>query len=259
MYALPIFPLRMFVQPYVFTSPASNIVEPGDLKGKRIGIPLYRLTVALWVRGILEEHYGVSPDQMHWITSEPEGAGYEVPAQVKLTQGEADTEELLLKGEIDALITPNIPDSYRAGDARIRRLFQGCRETIMEYFQKTSIFPITHTIVVREELLEKEPWIVGKLVEAFGEANRLCVKEYDYPKSLSFPTAVLMLEEEESAFGKDPWRHGLDANRFVLEKFMEYAVAQGYIPKRLDIGEAFWTEDGLGAGPKEKISSPVGA
>ena len=258
-YALPIFPQRLFIQPLVFTSPASNIREPGDLKGKRVGIPLYRLTVGLWARGILEEHYGVSPDQIHWITSEPEGSEYDVPAEVKLTQGEADAEELLLKGEIDALITPNVPKSYRAGDARIRRLFHECRESITEYFQKTRMFPITHTLVVREEWLEKEPWIVAKLVEAFGVANRHSWNEYEYPKRLSFPTAVLMLEEEESAFGKDPWQHGLEPNRFVLEKFMEYAVAQGYIPKRLDMGEAFWTENGLESGPKKKISSLVGA
>ena len=68
-----------------------------------------------------------------------------------------------------------------------------------------------------------------------------------------------MLEDEESAFGGDPWAHGLEANEFVLEKFIEYAVAQGYIPKRLEIGEAFWTEDGLGAAPKEKNFSSAGA
>ena len=258
-YALPIFPQRLFIQPYVFTSPASNIREPQDLKGKRVGVPLYRLTVALWARGILEEHYGVSPDQVNWITSEPEGMEYQVPANVNLTQGEADTEELLLKGEIDALITPNVPGSFRAGDARIRRLFPDCRGAITEYFEKTRIFPATHTVVVREEWLEKEPWIVGKLIKAFDEANRRSWNEYEYPKRLSFPTAVLMLEEEERAFGKDPWAHGLKANDFVLEKFMEYAAAQGYIPKPLDIGEAFWTEDGLGSGHQKKVSGLVGA
>ena len=199
-YALPIFPQRLFIQPLVFTSPAANIAEPADLKGKRVGMPLYRLTVGLWARGILEEHYGVSPDQVQWITSEPEGTEYQVPAGVKLTQGEADPEELLLNGEIDALITPNVPKSYRAGDPRIRRLFHACRESIMEYFEKTRIFPITHAVVVREQWLEKEPWIVAKLIKAFGEANSQCRNEYEYPKRLSFPTSVLMLEEEESAF-----------------------------------------------------------
>ena len=258
-YALPIFPQRLFIQPYVFVSPQSGIRAPEDLKRKRIGAPLYRLTVALWARGILEEYYGVSPRDVQWITSEPEGPEYQVPERVNLTQGEMDTEELLLNGEIDALITPNVPKSYRLGDPRIKRLFHDCRGSIMEYFGKTGIFPITHAVVVREEWLEKAPWIVGKLIAAFEEANRLSWQEYEYPKRLSFPTAVLMLEEEEGAFGKDPWRHGLEANAFVLDKFMAYAAAQGYIPKRLELGEAFWTEEGLGWSPEKKISSLVGA
>jgi 4,5-dihydroxyphthalate decarboxylase len=258
-YALPIFPQRLFIQPYVFVSPQSGVGEPADLKGKRVGAPLYRLTVALWARGILEEHYGVSPDQVNWITQEPEGPEYQVPDGVSLIQGEVDTEELLLRGEIDALITPNVPKSYRMGDLRIRRLFHDCGSSIMEYFQKTAIFPITHAIVVREEWLQKEPWIVGKLIAAFDQANRLSWQEYEYPKRLSFPTSVLMLEEEECAFGKDPWRHGLEANGFVLDKFIEYAAAQGYIPKRLDLGEAFWTEEGLGWSPEKKISSLAGS
>lgn len=257
-YALPIFPQRLFIQPYIFVSRASGIREPGDLRGKRVGAPLYRLTVALWARGILEEHYGLSPEQVQWITSEPEGSEYRAPADIRLIQGETDTEELLLNGEIDALITPNVPRSFRAGDGRIRRLFHRCRESIADYYEKTNIFPITHTVVVREEWLRKEPWIVGRLVKAFDEANRLSWQEYEYPKRLSFPTAVLMLEEEEDAFGKDPWRHGLESNAQVLDKFMEYAAAQGYIPTPLEIGEAFWTEAGLGWGAENKLPSLAG-
>lgn len=257
-YALPIFPQRLFIQPYVFVSAASGIREPRDLVGKRVGAPLYRLTVALWARGILEEHYGISPDQVQWVTSEPEGSEYRVPANVRLIQGETDTEDLLLNGEIDALITPNVPKSFRAGDERIRRLFHRCRDSIMEYFEETRIFPATHTVVVREEWLEKEPWIVAKLIEGFDKANCLCWQEYEYPKRLSFPTSVLMLEEEESAFGKDPWRHGLEPNAHVLRKFMDYAAAQGYIPRPLELGEAFWTEDGLGWAAAKRISSLAG-
>jgi 4,5-dihydroxyphthalate decarboxylase len=261
-YALPIFPQRLFIQPYVFTAPGANIRQPADLKGKRVGVQLYRLTVALWARGILEEHYGVSPDQMHWITSEPEGSEYQVPEGIKLTQGETDTEELLLNGEIDALVAPNVPGSYRAGDPRIGRLFPDCRAEIMAYFEKTQIFPITHTVVVREEWLQKEPWIVAKIIKAFEDAHSHSWTEYEYPKRLSFPTSVLMLEEEERAFGKDPWAHGLEGNAVGLEKFMEYAAAQGYIPTPLTLGEAFWTENGLGAAPKtskNKVSGLVGA
>ncbi len=258
-YALPIFPQRLFVQPYVFVSPKSGIRTPADLKGKRIGAPLYRLTVALWARGILEEHFGIAPTDVEWVTQEGEGSEYRVPDDVRLSQGEADVEELLLQGEIDALTTPNVVPSFRAGDPRIGRLFPDCRAAIMDYFENTAIFPITHAVVVREEWLQKEPWIVAKLIAAFTEANRLSWQKYEYPKRLSFPTSVLMLEEEEAAFGKDPWVHGLGPNANVLETFMGYAAAQGYIPRPLSLAESFWTEDGLGSTGGTRVSTMAGA
>ena len=168
--------------------------------------------------------------------------GLKRPQSCKLTLANKDPEQLLLDGEIDALISPNVPESFRAGDKRIQRLFTRCRESVEDYFAKTRIFPITHTVVVREELLKKEPWIVERLVDGFEQANRICRKEYDYPKRLSFPTAALMLEEEETRFGKDPWQHGLKANQHILETFMAYAATQGYTGRRLGIDESFWPE-----------------
>jgi 4,5-dihydroxyphthalate decarboxylase len=246
-YALPIFPLRMFVQPYIYYRPGSGIAEPKDLIGKRVGMDRYRLTVGLWARGILQEHYGVSPEAVYWVAGEPEGAGFEVPAGVKLTLANADVEQLLLDGKIDAVITPNVPKAFRAGDKRIQRLFPRCRESVEDYFDKTSIFPITHTVVVREDLLKKEPWIVESLIDGFEAADRACRKEYEYPKRLSFPTGALILEEEEERFGKNPWQHGLDVNKHGLKKFMEYAAAQGYTQRQLSLSEAFWPADKLSA------------
>ena len=97
-------------------------------------------------------------------------------------------------------------------------------------------------MVVREALLRKEPWIVERLIAGFDAANRVCDKEYSYAKRLSFPTSPLILEEEEARFGKDPWQHGLDANRHNLEAFMGYAAAQGYTKRRLSLAECFWAE-----------------
>ena len=229
--ALPVFPMRMFIHPYVFCSPASNIGAPEELKGKRVGIDQYRLTVGLWARGILKEFYGVRSEEMFWVTSEPEGAGFQLPKEVRLTVQEQSVESLLLKGEIDALIAPNVPPSFTAGDPRIRRVFEDCRTEITEYFRKTKIFPITHTVVLRESLVAEHPWIVNSLVNAFVEAEKACRKAYEYPKRLALPSAVLVIEEEEEAFGKDPFQHGLTPqNQVVLEKFLQYAEDQGYIP-----------------------------
>jgi 4,5-dihydroxyphthalate decarboxylase len=200
----------------------------------------YRLTVGLWARGILREYYGVRPEDCHWVTSEPEGAGFQPPPGVRITVVNESTEHLLLRGEIDALIPPNIVPSFRTKDPRIRRLFTEPRATVNEYFRKTKIFPITHTLAVRQRLLDEQPWIVSSLLNAFSEAEKVCRKSYDYAKRLAFPSAVLILEEEEDTFGADPWAHGLTPeNRVVLEKFVQYAEEQGYIPYRPQLSELF--------------------
>jgi 4,5-dihydroxyphthalate decarboxylase len=237
--ALPVFPMRMFIHPYIFCSSSSNVCAAEDLKGKKIGMDQYRLTVGLWARGILKEFYGVRPEEMSWFTSEPEGAGFEPPKEVKLAVGERSVEALMLEGEIDALIAPNVPVSFRAGDPRIRRVFKDCRTEVVEYFRRTKIFPITHTVVLRESLVAEHPWVVNSLVGAFAEAEKICRKAYEYPKRLALPSAVLIIEEEEEAFGKDPFQHGLTPqNQVVLEKFLQYAHDQGYIsyhPKLRDL------------------------
>ena len=240
--ALPIFPLRMQIHPYIFCSAASGIERPEDLKGKKIGMDEYRLTVGLWARGILKEYHGVRPEDCEWFTSVPEtaAAGYHIPPNVKVTVANEPTEALLLRGEIDALIPPNIVPSFRARDPRIRRVFKDARATVNGYFRKTGIFPITHTLVVRQSLFDDNPWLVSSLVDAFTKAEDLCRKSYDYAKRSAFPSAVLILEEEEALFGKNPWGHGITPeNRIVLEKFVQYANEQGYIPNRPAVSELF--------------------
>jgi 4,5-dihydroxyphthalate decarboxylase len=238
--ALPIFPLRMQIHPYIFCSPSSGIERPEDLKGKKIGMDEYRLTVGLWARGILQEYHGVRPEDCEWFTSAPERAGYQPPAGVKVTVVDEPTEALLLRDEIDALIPPNIAPSFRAHDPRIRRVFRNIRSTVNDYYRKTKIFPITHTLVVRQSLFDEQPWLVSSLLTAFTEAEKLCRKSYDYAKRLAFPSAVLILEEEEEIFGENPWAHGLTPeNQVVLEKFVQYANEQGYISSRPALRELF--------------------
>jgi 4,5-dihydroxyphthalate decarboxylase len=238
--ALPIFPLRMQIHPYIFCGATSGIEGPEDLKGKKIGMDEYRLTVGLWARGILQEYHGVRPEECEWFTSEPERAGYQPAPGVKITVVEEPTEALLLRGEIDALIPPNIVPSFRRKDPRIRRVFKDIRGTVNEYVRKTRIFPITHTLVVRQSLFDEHPWLVSSLLDAFTEAEKLCRKSYDYAKRLAFPSAVLILEEEEEVFGDNPWGHGLTPeNQVVLEKFVQYAEEQGYIPYRPELSGLF--------------------
>jgi 4,5-dihydroxyphthalate decarboxylase len=196
------------------------------------------MTVGLWSRGILHEFYGIAPSDMVWVTSEPEEAGFVAPDDVKIEVLGEDPESLLLNGQADALIAFNVPKAFRKRDPRIRRVFNDCRQAILDYFEKTRIFPMTHTVVIREPLANSQPWIVEKLLFAFREANEQCQASYEYPKRLSYPTAILLMEEEE-VFGENPWEHGLTCNEPALEKFIEYAHAQNYIPYKPKIRELF--------------------
>lgn len=238
--ALPIFPMRMFMQPYIFRAASSTIRAPEDLRGKKVGMDQYRLTVGLWARGVLQELYGVRPGEMSWVASEPEGAGFEPPPDVRIEVGKKNVEALLLDGDIDALIAPNVPASFQRHDPRIRRLFADCRAEVVDYFRKTNIFPITHVVVLREALAAEHPWLAARLVDAFENAEKACRTAYAYPKRLALPAAVLVVEEEEAAFGEEPFRHGLTAqNRLVLDKFIQYAHEQGYISRRPTLSEMF--------------------
>ncbi|HEX2386975.1 MAG TPA: hypothetical protein VHL99_10455, partial [Candidatus Binatia bacterium] len=228
------------IQPYIFCAAASPIRTPEDLRGKTVGMDQYRLTVGLWARGILQELYGVRPGEMSWVTSEPEGAGFEPPPDVRVEVGKKNVEALLLDGDIDALIAPNVPQSFQQHDARIRRLFADCRSKVVDYFRQTNIFPITHVVVMRQALAAEHPSLAARLIDTFENAEQACRKAYAYPKRLALPAAVLVVEEEEAAFGKEPFQHGLTAqNRLVLEKFIQYAHEQGYISRRPTLSEMF--------------------
>lgn len=245
--ALPIFPLRMPVHAYLFCRSDAPYKHPEELLGKRIGAGRYRLTVNLWARGILKEHYGVPPEACSWVTAEEEGAGFEIPRDISTrTLPGRNMEELLLNGEIDCLLSPVVPKAFQRGDPRMRRLFPDCRAEIAKYFRNTGIFPITHTVVMGEALWKREPWIAERMVMAFREAQRQ-VEEFYYadPKHLTLPQAVFVLEEERAAFGSDPWVQGLQPNRHVLETFVRYAHEQGYIPRRPALEELF-AENTLG-------------
>ncbi|OGA95017.1 MAG: hypothetical protein A3G27_06035 [Betaproteobacteria bacterium RIFCSPLOWO2_12_FULL_66_14] len=240
--ALPVFPLRMPVFAYVLCRSDAPYEHPGDLAGKRIGAPGYRYTVNLWLRGLLKEHYGLSPEQVSWVTAEKEGAGYVVPPGIDVTvKTGARPEELLLRGEVDAIFVPMLPQAFVNGDPRLRRLFRDARAETRQLHRRTGIVPITHTVVMKQSLYDREPWLAPSLVKAFMEAQRVCDDFYAKdPKHLGFTDSVFFLEEQRAAYGERSWTHGLNpANRNIMETFLRYAHEQGYIPRLMTLDELF--------------------
>lgn len=241
--ALPFFPLRMPVHAYMYCRADAPYVHPLDLAGKRIGTKRYRSTINVWLRGILQEYHGLRPRDFTWITPAEEGGGFVIPDDVSVTvrPGEmSDIEDMLFKGEVDALFTPVLPDAVLRGDPRIRRLYPDCRAVSRAYAKQTGFFPMTHTVVMSKRLWEKEPWAAERLFSALSEAQRQCMDFYHAdPKHAAFCEMVYMLEEEQALYGADPWAQGVAANRAALETFVRYANEQGYIPRKPPLDEVF--------------------
>jgi 4,5-dihydroxyphthalate decarboxylase len=238
--ALPVFPLRMPVFAYMFCRSDSVYTKPSDLVGKRVGSMGYRYTVNLWLRGILKDHYGLSPEQVTWVTGEREGAGFVVPAgiRVEVVEDRSD-EELLLAGEIDAIFSPVIPEAFIKGDRRIRRLFPDAAREQAHYFEQTGILPITHVIVTGERFARDNKWVAERVIRGFREAQELLEAYYDEPKNLSFPDGVFLVEATRRTYGRDVWSHGVESNRKNLETFVRYARDQGYISYTPALEELF--------------------
>jgi 4,5-dihydroxyphthalate decarboxylase len=203
---------------------------------------LYRITVNPWLRGIFAEHYGLAASDMNWVVTErEEGAGFNMPPGIKLTrQTGATAEELLERGEVDAIFVPELPENFVAGKSGLRRLFREPQAEMQLFVRHTGMLPITHTVVINEALAKRAPWIARNMTDAFLAAQDVCD---DYlqrnPKHLSLPDGVFFLEQQRAIYGAKPYIHGVEPNRQVLETFVRYAHEQGYIPRRPALAELF--------------------
>jgi 4,5-dihydroxyphthalate decarboxylase len=240
--ALPVFPLRMPVFGYIFVREDSAFYEPKYLIGKRVGVPSYRFTVNLWLRGMFREHYGVTPEQLEWVTcTNDEGAGYEMPAGIRISVAENMTaEQLLTQGKVDAIFVPRLPAGYIDGNAEIRHLFRDAQAETHDYYRRTGILPITHTLAIKESLTVQEPWVSESLVNAFQESQRVCDLSCERdPKDFSLMDAPFYQAHNRRTYGTHSWVHGVEANRKTLETFLRYAHEQGYTERRLTVEELF--------------------
>lgn len=240
--ALPVFPLRMPVLAYIFVRDDSALNEVQELRGARIGVPSYRYTVNLWLRGIFQDHYGLSADQVTWVTcQQEEGAGYSIPSDIKIEVASgANAEQLLYDRKVDAIFVPRVPQSYVEGRSKMRRLFRDTQREMQNYSRHTGIIPITHTVVIRESLSRQEPWICESLVRAFMDAQKLCEPACDSdPKQVSMADAIFHQEQNRAAYGLNSWAHGVAPNRRNIETFLRYAHEQDYTARRLSVEDLF--------------------
>src|SRR5262245_6105067 len=242
--AIPVFPSFSFRHSSVFVGTRAGIKDPRDLIGKRMGVPKYHMSAAVWIRGMLEEEYGVAPKDMRWfeggegskvkevdVTLPPDVPHEWVPAGRNLG-------DMVAAGELDAYMGARRPAAY---GERVTRLFPDFRRVERAYYEKTGIFPIMHTLVLREELAREHPWLPRSLYDAFVEAKRLAYERLNFTAALpvSLPWLVAEAEETRALMGDDPFPYGVARNRKTLETLAGYTYRQGLAPRRLTIDEMF--------------------
>lgn len=239
--AIPVFPHRRFRHSYIFVNPNRDIRTPKDLEGRRIGLRTWQATMGVWVRGILQEEYGLDLRSVEWFTQDPEILEVDL-AGVRLQRvpQETDVDRMLVAGELDAVIYPDLLPSFLRGDPNVERLFLDYKGEEIRYYEKTGIFPIMHTVVIKESVLEKNPWVAENLMQAFRDAKADAWTRMEDPRSISLAWVRDLIEEQHRVLGADPWPVGLDVNRSVLQKLMDYARDQGLIPAGMQMEDLFY-------------------
>ncbi|MBO9513153.1 MAG: ABC transporter substrate-binding protein [Variovorax sp.] len=250
--AIPVFPSRVFRHGSIFVSNRSGIARPEDLAGKRLACPEYQMTAPVWIRGILSDEYGVKVEDAEHFNGgieqpgRDEKIGLQLPPGIRLRNvGPQKTiAQMLADGEVDALLAARPPSTLHSRPDDVRRLFPDYAEVERDYYRRTRIFPIMHTVVMRRAVYEANRWIAQSLLKAFVEAQRKTYR--DLSESHAFKAMLPWLpshvEEVRCAMGDDWWPYGFSANRHVLDTFLRYHHEQGLSPTRLQPEQLFAPE-----------------
>jgi 4,5-dihydroxyphthalate decarboxylase len=247
--AIPAFVSRLFRHSSIYIRTDRGIRSPADLKGKQIGVPEYQMTANVWVRGTLEEEYGVKPADIKWRRGGLEEAGREerspmkTPPNVDLASVPHDRtlSDMLEKGELDGVIGARAPSCFLRGVPNVARLFPDYPAVEEAYFRKTRLFPIMHAIGIRRSLVEKYPWVAVNVYKAFLKAKALCMHELGQIGHLAttLPWPVAAYDRAREAMGEDYWPYGAHENKHALETLARYSFQQGLSARPVPLDEMF--------------------
>jgi 4,5-dihydroxyphthalate decarboxylase len=246
--AIPVFPSRMFRHSSIYVRRDGPVRVPADLAGKRIGVPEWAQTAAVYSRGLLAEEYGIDLAGIEWVQAgvnqkgRPEKIALDLPPGIRLTRRpDASLDEMLRTGALDAVLSAHPPASFEAGDPAIARLFADPAAEERGYYERTGIFPIMHVVAIRAAVLDRFPWIAMNLLDAFEAAKRRSqARMVEYTASrLPVPWAQMHAERIAALFGADPWPYGLEGNVTTLEAFLRWAHVQGVAARHLTPAELF--------------------
>jgi 4,5-dihydroxyphthalate decarboxylase len=251
--AIPVFLHRRFRHGFLFVNAKAGIREPKDLIGKKVGGTNFQPASNIWMRGILEEEYGLPHRQVTWVVERSEDVAFTPPKDlgIEMIPPGKKLDVMLAEGEIPAMLSPEIPRLFLQGDKRIVRLFPNYKDIELAYFRKTGIFPIMHVTTIRQKIVDKYPWVPTNLVKAFEEAKNIAYRRIANPRMVPIAWVRTALEEQEEVLGTDPWAYGLTpANRKNLETVLRYTHQQGMIGKMMPLDSLFADTDlGDAGGP----------
>lgn len=248
--AIPIFLSRAFRHTSIYIRNDKGIEKPEDLKGKRIGIAEYQLSANVWVRGILEDDFGVKSSDIIWVrggmdtAGRPEKIKVKLPSDIRVEEAPvgATLNEMLANGEIDGFIGPRWPRCYDEGHPNVVRLFPDTIGTAEDYYQRTGIFPIMHVLGIRKTLADENPWLPGALLKAFSKAKTMAQEALADTSAtkITMPFVEDNLQRARQLMGaSNIWTYGLAGNVEVLETFLRYHNSQGLTPRQVDVKELF--------------------
>jgi 4,5-dihydroxyphthalate decarboxylase len=253
--AIPVFLHRRFRHGFVFINTAAGIGSPKDLIGKTIGGTNFMPAGNIWMRGILEERYGVPHRTVTWVTDRSEDIAFDAPSdlRIEMKKSAKSLNDMLADGDIPAMISPTIPRPFVMGDKRVARLFSDYKQVEIDYYRETGIFPIMHVTTIRQEIVDKYPWVTTNLVKAFEASKQLAYRRVQNPRMVPLAWVRTAVEEQQDILGPDPWQYGLtNANRKNLETIQRYVHQQGMVSKLRPLEQLFDDTDlGDSAGLEE--------
>ena len=247
--ALPVFASRMFRHGFIVINTRSGIKTPKDLEGRRVGVQLYTMSAAMWIRGMLQHDHGVDLSTISWVQGSIDSPGtHGTPTVLPLLKQpdvvNNDTDrslsQLLEDGEIDAVLTATLPTGLGT-HPDLARLFPNFRQVETDYYTRTKIFPIMHFVVIRKDVYNRNPAAAGALYDAFCRAKEIALERLRYSGALRYMLPFLPddVDEIDRVFDGDPWPYGIEANRPTLEAEIPYMVEQDYIAGPMAIQDLF--------------------
>ncbi|MGH7766621.1 MAG: PhnD/SsuA/transferrin family substrate-binding protein [Candidatus Binatia bacterium] len=240
--AIPVFPHRRFRHGYMVKRMNCGIDKPADLNGKRVGLDTLQNSAGLWMRGILQDHYGVDLKTIEWWCQEEEDVPFEPAKSMKVRRVPKgkNIDQMLVDGELEGALYPETLPSIKKGSPEVGPLFPDAKAAEIDYFKKSGIYPIMHTVVIKDAILRENPWVAVSLMQAFQRSKEVCYERMKDPRNFTLVWVKETMREQEEIFGPDPWPYNLENNRKALEAAVRYEYEQGMIKKQFKPEELFF-------------------